>query len=248
MCEKGAICLLERLQKVLAAAGYASRRKCEQLILDGRVSVNGKLIRELGFKVDAGSDQIKVDHRPIVREQLVYLLLHKPRGVVTTVSDPQGRKTVMDLIQGDIKQRVFPVGRLDLDTSGLLLLTNDGKLANGLMHPKHEIHKTYLAKIEGRLSTAEAEQLRQGVLLEDGMTAPAQVAIRTGSAATTSLEITIHEGRNRQVRRMCEAVGHPVASLMRIQVAFLKLGQLPPGHFRQLSKQEVQRLYAETGI
>lgn len=233
---------MERLQKILARAGIASRRKCEQLILDGRVTVNGRVVRELGVKADPHKDRITVDGRPIRAEKHVYLMLYKPRGVVSTVSDPQGRKTVLDLIGNEVRERIFPVGRLDMDTSGLLLLTNDGELMHALLHPSRKIYKTYRAYVQGSVSREEVEQLQKGVQLEDGMTAPARVRKVRETEGRTLLEIAIHEGRNRQVRRMCEAVGHPVLSLRRVKFAFLTLGRLKAGEYRFLTWEEVARL------
>lgn len=237
---------MERLQKVLAQAGVASRRKSEELILEGHVSVNGEIVRELGVKVDPATDEITVAGKPIAKESLIYILLNKPRGVVTTASDPQGRKTVVQLVE--VPQRVYPVGRLDLDTSGLLLLTNDGALANGLMHPRHEVDKRYRTGIAGFISDSSIEQLEKGVLLEDGMTAPAKVKLLKRTEAGSLFDIVIHEGRNRQVRRMCEAVGHPVKTLQRVQLAFLTLGTVKPGSWRLLTTAEVHRLYKIAGI
>jgi 23S rRNA pseudouridine2605 synthase len=239
---------MERLQKVLAHAGVASRRKCEEYILDGRVTVNGKVVKELGTKVDPSTDRIEVDGKPIATERKVYVMLNKPRGVVTTAHDPQGRKTVVQLLENEYKERIYPVGRLDLDTAGLLILTNDGTLANGLMHPSKEIEKVYRAWVHGKVSSEKAKQLAKGIELEDGMTAPAKVKILEVGDDETYLEITIHEGRNRQVRRMCEAIGHPVKSLMRTELAFLKLGGLRYGEYRELTRQEVRRLYAVAGL
>lgn len=239
---------MERLQKVLAQAGVASRRKCEEYILDGRVTVNGAVVTELGTKVDPAKDQIKVDGNPIASEKKVYVLLNKPRGVVTTAHDPQGRKTVVKLLENEYAERIYPVGRLDLDTAGLLIMTNDGTLANGLMHPSKEIDKVYRAWVRGKVSAETVKRLSEGVELEDGMTAPAKVKILETAREETQLEITIHEGRNRQVRRMCEEVGHPVKTLMRTELAFLKLGRLRYGEHRQLSELEVRRLYAVAGI
>ncbi|MGZ4112311.1 MAG: pseudouridine synthase [Tumebacillaceae bacterium] len=236
----------DRLQKVLAQAGVASRRKCEEIILDGRVKVNGVVVTELGTKVDPTRDRIEVDGNSIMSEKKVYIVLNKPRGVVTTASDPQGRKTVIDII--DVPERIYPVGRLDLDTSGLLIMTNDGTLANGLMHPSREIDKVYRAWVKGNVSGETAKKLGQGVELEDGMTAPAKVRIMEKGDEETLIELTIHEGRNRQVRRMCEAVGHHVKSLQRVQIAFLKIGRLRYGDSRYLTPEEVSRLYAVAGI
>ncbi|PWK14433.1 pseudouridine synthase [Tumebacillus permanentifrigoris] len=236
----------ERLQKVLAQAGVASRRKCEEIILAGDVTVNGQVVTELGTKVTPGVDQIEVNGESISFEQKVYILLNKPRGVVTTAYDPQGRKTVIDLI--DVPERIYPVGRLDLDTAGLLILTNDGALANGLMHPSKEIDKTYRTWVRGTVKPEAIKELSNGVELEDGMTAPAKVRLIEKEGDETLLEIVIHEGRNRQVRRMCEAVGHPVKSLMRVQLAFLKLGRLRYGEYRPLTPLEIDRLYAVAGV
>jgi 23S rRNA pseudouridine2605 synthase len=234
---------MERLQKVLAQAGVASRRNCEELIVQGRVRVNGKVVRELGTKVDPQADKIEVDGRPIRREQLIYLLLNKPTGVITSLHDPQGRRVVTDLLAG-IKERVYPVGRLDCDTSGLLLVTNDGELANCLAHPSFEIDKVYHAWVKGIPSPDKIRQLAQGVMLEDGMTAPGKAKLlETDEAKGRSLiELTIHEGRNRQVRRMCEAIGHPVITLARVRLGFLTLQGVKKGAYRHLTPQEVERL------
>jgi 23S rRNA pseudouridine2605 synthase len=202
----------ERLQKVLAAAGLGSRRACEVLIEDERVTVNGE-VAVLGRRVDPETDRIEVDGlRVPVRPGLVTYLLNKPRGMVTTASDPQGRPTVVQLVPSE--PRVFPVGRLDADTEGLLLLTNDGDLAHRLTHPSFGVEKEYLAEVEGRVSSVAVRRLREGVELEDGVTAPARVSL----LAPNLVRIAIHEGRNRQVRRMCEAVGHPVTRLVRSRI------------------------------
>jgi 23S rRNA pseudouridine2605 synthase len=234
---------LERLQKVLAHAGVASRRHCEELIVQGNVQVNGKVVRELGTRVNPETDQIVVNGRPIRLEQHVYLLLHKPTGVITSVSDPRGRRVVTDLLKG-IKERVYPVGRLDYDTSGLLLLTNDGELANKLAHPSYEIDKVYRAWVRGIPTPDKVKKLATGIQLEDGMTSPGEARLlKTAPAGNKSLvELTIHEGRNRQVRRMCEAIGHPVITLERIRLGFLTLDGLQPGQYRPLTSQEVDRL------
>ncbi|MFD2168834.1 pseudouridine synthase [Tumebacillus lipolyticus] len=237
---------MERLQKVLAQAGVASRRKCEEIITAGQVKVNGVVVTELGTKVDPTRDRIEVNGVPIGAEEKIYIMLNKPIGVVSTASDPQGRKTVVDIVGA--KERIYPVGRLDLDTSGLLLMTNDGDLANAMMHPRHEIEKTYRAWVKGVVSGERAKQLASGVELEDGQTAPAKVRIMERGADESLIEVTIHEGRNRQVRRMLEAIGHPVKSLHRMQVAFLKLGRLRYGEMRNLTPLEVERLFAVAGI
>lgn len=232
----------ERLQKVLAQAGVASRRACEELILAGRVTVNGRVIKELGTKVDPEKCKIEVDRRPVGgKEDHVYILLNKPAGYVTTAYDPQGRKTVLDLVTG-INARIYPVGRLDLDTSGLLILTNDGTLTNDLIHPSREVKKKYRALVRGIPSEADLEKMRRGLILEDGLTAPAQVRLLQSAGANALIDVTIHEGRNRQVRRMFGAIGHPVLRLERVAFGFLTLKNLPLGHWRKLTLGEIQKL------
>jgi 23S rRNA pseudouridine2605 synthase len=226
----------ERLQKVLARAGFGSRRGCEQLIATGRVKVNGEGV-ELGRRVDIEHDHVEVDGVPVsVRPGLVYYLLNKPAGVVTTADDPQGRRTVLELVPTE--PRVFPVGRLDIDTEGLLLLTNDGDLAFGLTHPSHGVEKEYLAHVDGQPSARAVRRLRDGVELDDGITAPA----RANLVSPGVLRLTIHEGRNRQVRRMCEAIGHPVRRLVRTRIGSLADRSLRPGTWRALSIAEVRSL------
>jgi 23S rRNA pseudouridine2605 synthase len=225
-----------RLQKVLAQAGLGSRRVCEDLIERGRVRVNGERA-VLGRRVDPEQDVVEVDGAQIgVKAGLVHYLLNKPAGVVTTASDPQGRPTVVELVPGD--PRVFPVGRLDADTEGLLLLTNDGDLTHRLTHPSFGVEKEYLAEVEGTPSRGALRQLREGVELDDGPTAPAKVS----SVGDHLLRITIHEGRNRQVRRMCEAVGHPVVRLVRTRIGPLAERTLAPGEWRPLTQDEVRAL------
>lgn len=226
----------ERLQKVLAERGWGSRRVCEDLIASGRVTVNGETA-VLGRRVDTSNDMVEVDGVPIgVRPGLVYYLLNKPEGVITTAHDPQGRPTVVGLVPPE--PRVYPVGRLDLDTSGLLLLTNDGDLANRLAHPSHGVEKEYLAEVRGRPSSGVVRRLREGVELDDGRTAPARVSQPDPGV----LRITIHEGRNRQVRRMCEAVGYPVLRLVRVRIGPLRDASLAPGQWRELTTAEVREL------
>jgi 23S rRNA pseudouridine2605 synthase len=230
----------ERLQKVLAKAGLGSRRACEELIAAGRVRVNGS-VAELGARADPESDRIEVDGAPVgVRAGLVHYLLNKPGGVVTTASDPQGRPTVVDLVPTE--PRVFPVGRLDADTEGLLLLTNDGELAHRLTHPSFGVDKEYLAEVEGSPSRGAVRRLREGVELEDGPTAPAKVSL----VGDHLVRITIHEGRNRQVRRMCAAVGYPVRRLVRVRVGPISDRRLAPGEWRPLIQAEVRSLEAAT--
>lgn len=225
-----------RLQKVLAQAGIGSRRVCEEYIEDGRVSVNGA-IAELGDKVDPDVDVVEFDGVQIgVRPGMVYYLLNKPTGVVTTASDPQGRPTVVDLVPQE--PRVFPVGRLDFETSGLLLLTNDGDLTHRLTHPSFGVDKEYLAEVEGVPKRFALRALREGVELDDGPTAPASVS----QPAENLLKLTIHEGRNRQVRRMCEAVGHPVVRLVRTRIGPLTDTTLKAGQWRELTQDEVRAL------
>jgi 23S rRNA pseudouridine2605 synthase len=226
----------ERLQKVLARAGLGSRRQCEELIDDGLVTVNGVVVG-LGARADVDVDQIEVEGVPIgVRPGLVHYLLHKPAGVITTAEDTHGRPTVIDLVPPE--PRVFAVGRLDQDTEGLLLLTNDGDLTHRLTHPSFGVEKEYLAEVEGTPSRGALRQLRDGVDLEDGRTAPAKVS----AVAPNLLKITIHEGRNRQVRRMCEAVGHPVVRLVRSRIGPLSDRALKPGEWRPLTMEEVRAL------
>jgi 23S rRNA pseudouridine2605 synthase len=226
----------QRLQKVLAQAGIGSRRASEELIAAGRVRVNGERAI-LGTKVDPETDLVEVDGAAVgVREGLVHYLLNKPAGVVTTASDPQGRPTVVGLVPAE--PRVFPVGRLDAETEGLLVLTNDGELAHRLTHPSFGVDKEYLAEVEGTPSRGALRRLREGVELEDGPTAPAAVS----TAGPHLLRITIHEGRNRQVRRMCAAVGHPVRRLVRVRVGPLTDHTLPPGAWRPLEQGEVRAL------
>ncbi len=228
----------ERLQKVLARVGLGSRRTCEDLIAEERVRVNGE-IAELGRRVDPDHDLVEVDGAPVgIRPDLVHYLLNKPAGTVTTASDPQGRPTVLALVPAE--PRVFPVGRLDLDTEGLLLVTNDGELANRVAHPSHGVDKEYLAEVEGHPSRAELRRLREGVDLDDGRTAPAQAAL----VAPSLVRITIHEGRNRQVRRMLQAVGHPVTRLIRTRIGPLADRRLAPGAWRPLVPDELRALEA----
>ncbi|MGC9962984.1 MAG: pseudouridine synthase [Acidimicrobiales bacterium] len=226
----------ERLQKVLARAGFGSRRLCEELIDAGRVTVNGE-VAELGRRVDVHHDDVAVDGAPVgVLPGLVYYLLNKPAGVVTTAADPEGRPTVVELVPE--MPRVFPVGRLDAASEGLLVLTNDGVLAQLLSHPSHGIEKEYLAEVEGHPAPGAVRSLREGVVLEDGPTGPAKVSL----VAPDVLRIVVHEGRNRQVRRMCDAVGHPVVRLVRTRIGPLADRQLRPGHWRPLSTDEVRQL------
>lgn len=232
---------MERLQKVIANSGYCSRRKAEELIKYGKVMVNGKKIEELGFKVD-GNDIITVENKILKKENKEYILLYKPRGVVTTTSDEKGRKTVLDLIETN--KRLYPVGRLDYDTSGLLLLTNDGELTNILIHPKNEIDKVYIAKINGIMNGFEIKTLEKGVLIDGKKTAPCKVKVRKKEKDSSIIELTIHEGKNHQVKKMFETIGFKVLKLKREKLAFLNLSGLKPGEYRYLSIKEVKMLYS----
>ncbi|MBR5614456.1 MAG: rRNA pseudouridine synthase [Clostridia bacterium] len=231
-----------RLQKFLANAGVASRRGAEKIIAEGRVSVNDQIIREMGVQIDENYDVVKLDGEIIKHaEKKVYIMLNKPVGFITTVSDDKGRPTVMELVS-DISSRIYPVGRLDYDTEGLLLLTNDGDLTFRITHPKHDIAKTYVAEVTGDVSMDTIIQLRRGVMLDGQKTSPAEVEVVGATQYGTKIEITIHEGRNRQVRRMFEALGCVVKKLKRTKEAGLTLGHLPVGKWRKLSESEVNML------
>ena len=234
--------MAERLHVVLARAGIASRRQAEQLICEGRVTVNGAVVVRPGTQVVWGEDAIRVDNRLIERsESKVTIILNKPRRVVTTSHDPRGRPTTAHLVR-TVKARIFPVGRLDYHTEGLLILTNDGELAHRLQHPRYGIPKTYRTKIKGLPSQQALARLRSGVMLGGRRTAPAKVKKAGTTGTNTWLEITISEGRNRQVRRMCAAVGHPVMKLKRIRYGPIRLGNLKPGSYRLLTPREMERL------
>lgn len=239
---------MERLQKFMAEAGVASRRACEELIRQGRVTVNGETA-SLGRSVEPEQDRVELDGKPVQKEQRrTVILLYKPRGVVSTSSDPEGRRTVQDYFR-EIPERLYNVGRLDLNSEGLLLMTNDGALANRLTHPRYGVEKTYYAVCDGRLNASEAAKLTNGIELEDGMTAPARVdAVRTTQRGDTSFLITIHEGRNRQIRRMLEAVGHRTLRLKRERFGPLSLGTLAPGEWRKLSDEEIKKLENALGL
>lgn len=237
---------MERLQKVMAQAGIASRRKSEEYITEGRVKVNGIIVRELGTKVSE-DDYIEVDDKPIRQEKKVYILMNKPRNCVTTVSDDRNRPTVMDFLK-DVHIRIYPVGRLDFDTTGALILTNDGKLTNLLTHPSSEVNKTYIATCKGIANDEDLEPLRHGVMLEDGKTSPAKVEIlKINEEKNTSIiKIIIHEGRNREVKRMMEYVGYEVIKLNREGIGNLTTKGLYQGQYRRLTKEEVKELYELT--
>jgi 23S rRNA pseudouridine2605 synthase len=235
---------MERLQKVIAHSGYASRRRAEELIQEGKVFVNGEKITELGYKV-SDKDYITINGTALTKESLEYYLLYKPRGVVSTSNDDKGRKTVVDLI--DTKARVYPVGRLDYDTTGILLLTNDGELANALMHPKSNINKKYIAKVNGFLTKENLKKLENGIFIDGSKTAKAEVKLKKYNKQTNTsiVELTIHEGRNHQIKKMFEAIGLRVLKLKRETYSFLDLEGLNSGEYRRLNPKEVKKLYNE---
>lgn len=233
---------MERLHKFLARAGVGSRRKCEELISAGLVRVNGQTVTKMGVVIDPENELVEVAGRAIKdQEEKIYILLNKPKGYITTMYDPRGRARVIDLIK-NLKTRIYPVGRLDYETEGLLLLTNDGGLAYALTHPSHRIPKTYLAWVDGIPPAEKLSQMAKGVMLEDGFTAPANVCLKGKNKRGAILEIIIHEGRKRQVRRMCDCVGYPLYRLKRINLGFLDLGGLKPGEYRRLTAKEVEKI------
>ena len=237
----------ERLQKILSRAGISSRRAAEKLILEGHVKVDDKIINKLGTKFDVDKCKIFVDNRLLkFNTPKIYILINKPRKILSSVKDDRGRITVIDLIK-DVNERIYPVGRLDFDSEGLLLLTNDGDLTNALLHPKFKIEKTYIAKITGNITDDKLDKLRKGIQLDDGITAPAIVHLIDKSLKST-IEITIYEGRNRQVRRMFSAIGCDVKRLKRIKFANLEIGDLQTGQYRRLTKSELSKIYKLTGL
>lgn len=235
---------MERLQKVIANSGYTSRRKAEELILNGSVKVNGKVVRELGTKVDS-TDEIMIGYDLIKQDNKVYYLLNKPRETISSVTDDKNRKTVVDLI--DTNYRIYPVGRLDYDTTGALILTNDGELTNLLTHPKNNIDKLYIAKIKGLIGKKEINILKNGVIVDGKKTAKAKAKIRRYDKKTNTsiVELTIHEGRNHQVKKMFQALGYEVLKLKREKIAFLDVKNLKSGEYRILNPKEVKKLYFE---
>lgn len=234
---------MERLQKVIAQAGIASRRKAEELIKDGKVKVNGEVITELGTKVSE-SDKVEVNNKPIEKETKEYYLLNKPRGVITTTNDEHGRKTVTDLIE--TSARIYPVGRLDYDTTGAILLTNDGEFANILMHPSNKIDKVYLAKLEGIIKGEQINALKNGIMLDDVLVKASRVKLKKVNQenSTSIVEITIHEGKNHQVKRMFESVGFHVEKLTRERIGIFDIKNLKSGQYRKLTPKEVQIVYS----
>jgi 23S rRNA pseudouridine2605 synthase len=236
---------MERIQKILSRAGVASRRAAEDLIREGRVRLNGKVVEHLGTRADPISDKLTVDGRPAVLNRLRYYLYHKPVGVISSMSDPEGRQSIGQVVR-ESREHLFPVGRLDYDSSGLVLLTNDGELAQMLTHPKYGVAKVYRVKVRGHMEEKTLDRLASGVRLEDGMTLPAQVTLESRLDKKTRFVLTLHEGRQRQIRRMCEAVGHPVDKLSRVSIGTLKLGRLPPGQKRELHQEEILALWEFT--
>lgn len=237
---------MERLSKLIAAAGVASRRRASELIRSGRVCVDGQVVFEPGAKVDPGRSRIEVDGAPVRPPPKRYILLNKPRGPLSTVRDSRGRTTVLDLLP-DFGERLYPAGRLDADTEGLLLLTNDGDLTYRLTHPRYGIEKAYEAKVKGRPSPAVCARLERGMALEEGPTGPARTRVLRAEANASVVEITVHAGRKRMVRRMLAAVGHPAMALRRTRLGPLELGALRPGEWRELTEEEVAALRAATG-
>lgn len=232
-----------RLQKFLARAGVASRRASEKLIEAGRISVNGQVVTELGTKVDPEADEVRLDGAPVRKAaEAVTLMLNKPAGYLTSMKDPQGRPCVAQLVPLDEFPALYPLGRLDYDTTGLLLFSTDGELGNAVLHPSHHVDKTYRALVKGKPSEAALDRLRSGVVLDNGPTQPAEVRLAGRKGKNAYVEIIIHEGRKRQVKRMCEAIGHPVLQLHRASFGPLELGDLPEGKYRVLSEQEVAAL------
>lgn len=231
---------IERLQKYMARCGAASRRKSEELITAGRVTVNGQIVTELGIKVSE-NDVVTLDGKPLMPEsRKVYIALNKPVGYVSTVKDEHGRKTLLDLV--DVPERIYPIGRLDYDTSGLILLTNDGDIYNKVIHPREEKNKVYIALIQGILSDKEIEAFESGLEIEGYITAPAEIKTRRILGRNAEVAITIHEGRNRQVRKMCKKIGHPVITLKRVSVGSIEIGSLEEGKWRYLTEKEVGQL------
>ncbi|GEQ15465.1 MULTISPECIES: pseudouridine synthase [Clostridium] len=233
----------ERLQKYMASCGIASRRKCEELILLGKVKVNGNIIEELGFKVNPLKDIVEYDGRVITKEERkVYIMLNKPEDVITSVKDEKDRKTVIDIVK--VNERIFPIGRLDYDSSGLILLTNDGELYNKIIHPRVELDKKYVAVVKGEVSLDDKEKFESGIDIGGYITAPAKLKMLEYSHRKdlSTIEVCIHEGKNRQIRKMCSAINHEVMSLKRVSIGNIRLGQLKKGEYRYLNDEEMKYL------
>jgi 23S rRNA pseudouridine2605 synthase len=236
----------ERLQKILANAGLASRRAAEKMVADGRISVNGVVVRQQGIRADIGRDEIRVDGKLVSFEtEKVYIVLNKPAGYVTTLNDPQGRPIVTDLLKG-VSERVFPIGRLDYDSEGLLFLTNDGDFAQRLQHPRYQVPKTYRVKVEGRLNRIELQGLEKGIDLPDGRFAPSMIVAERFNPKSTWLRLTIHDGRNRVIRRAFDSIGHSVARLIRVSFGDITLETLGEGEWRSLSHAEIGKLVKQS--
>ncbi len=226
----------------MAHSGVASRRQCEELVGTGQVKINGTTVTALGTQVDPDVDRIELNGKVIINSKTaVYLLLHKPPGYICTAHDPQGRPTILDLVT-DLDERIYPVGRLDFDTSGLIILSNDGEFTNLMIHPRYKIDKTYEAWVKGRVLDQDLQPMRSGVILDDGLTAPADVILLRQEDSKSLIRVIIHEGRKRQVKRMCAAIGHPVLELKRTGLAFLSLNGLKEGQYRHLSMKEIEEL------
>ena len=233
--------LMERLQKYMAGSGLASRRKCEEIIAEGRVKVNGVVTCEMGYKIDPLIDKVMVDNKLINTEgKKVYIILNKPVGIVSTVKDEKDRETIMDLVK--VQERVYPIGRLDYDSSGLIIMTNDGEIYNKIIHPRVEINKVYMAILDGTPNTEEMYRFCNGVKIDDYVTSNAEIEIAKKYQWSSEVKITIHEGKNRQIRKMCELIGHEVKELERISVGDIKLGDLPLGKWRYLREEELNYL------
>ncbi|MBE6049722.1 MAG: rRNA pseudouridine synthase [Clostridium sp.] len=229
----------ERLQKYMASCGVASRRKCEELILQGKVKVNGVLVQELGTKVKEGIDQVEFNGKIIKKEEVkVYIMLNKPEGIITSVKDEKDRRTVVNIV--NIKERIYPIGRLDYDSSGLLLLTNDGEVYNKIIHPRVEVLKKYIAVVEGEFKNHELKKFKEGIDIGGYITAPAEIRLIKYEDGKSTVEIGIHEGKNRQIRKMCSALNHNVLALKRISIGNIKLGYLKRGEYRNLTKEELE--------
>ncbi|MBE6064370.1 pseudouridine synthase [Clostridium cochlearium] len=231
---------MERLQKYMASCGVDSRRKCEDIILQGRVKINGDLVKELGIKVNPEKDIVTVDNKIIKKEEnKKYIALNKPTGYISSVKDDRGRKTILDLV--DVKERIYPIGRLDYDTSGLILLTNDGDFYNKVIHPSQEKEKVYVATIKGIPTSHELHNFKKGLVIDDYLTSPSKIEILSIQNGNAKVKISIIEGRNRQVRKMCEKINHPVIKLKRISIAHIELGDLPIGNWRYLTQAEIDK-------
>jgi pseudouridine synthase len=240
--------MLIRLNKFLSRAGISSRREADRLITEGRIKVNNRVVKELGYKIDDQKDSIEIDGRKVNKEQtLIYLMINKPKGYLVTLKDAFGRPTVMNLVS-NLKRRVFPVGRLDYDSEGLLLLTNDGELTYRLTHPSYNIKKTYLAKVKGEPGSVKLSKLEKGIVLDGKKTAPAKVTLLESNPKRSLLRVEIHEGRKREVRRMFEFIGHRVLKLVRVDFAGLKMGKLKSGTWRFLRQQEIKKLKEQVNL